>query len=99
MQCFDKYLQKSLKLAAAARGCGEWGRVPESAGFYNSSPQDALFFTDGGDYDRFYGRFFLQWYSGVLFEHGEQVLSVANILFKGTKLAAKVSMLQYYSSV
>lgn len=94
-QCFDKYLQKSLKLAAAARGCGEWGRVPESAGFYNSSPQDALFFTDGGDYDRFYGRFFLHWYSGVLLEHGEQVLSVANILFKGTKLAAKISAVHW----
>lgn len=94
-QCFDKYLLKRLKLAADARGCGEWARTPDSTGHYNSLPQDAPFFGDGGEYERFYGRFFLQWYSGVLLEHGEQVLSVANIIFQGTKLAAKISAVHW----
>lgn len=90
-QCFDKYLQKSLEAAAEIRGCPEWAKVPQNTGHYNSSPQDAPFFCDGGEYNRYYGRFFLKWYSQVLIEHGEQVLSVANIVFQGTKLVAKIS--------
>lgn len=90
-QCFDKYMIKHLKAAAEARGSPEWGRAPQNTGHYNSSPQDAFFFCDGGEYNRFYGRFFLHWYSQMLLEHGEQVLSVAKIVFEGTKLVVKIS--------
>ncbi|MCO5567760.1 hypothetical protein L7F22_021454 [Adiantum nelumboides] len=90
-QCFDKYMLKHLKSEAEARGCPEWGRAPQNTGHYNSSPQDAFFFCDGGEYSRFYGRFFLNWYSQMLLEHGEQVLSVANIVFEGTRLVVKIS--------
>lgn len=93
MQCFDKYMIKHLKAAAEARGCPEWGRAPQNTGHCNSSPQDAFFFCDGGEYNRFYGRFFLHWYSQMLLEHGEQVLSVAKIVFEGNKLVVKVRMI------
>ncbi|KAH7297475.1 hypothetical protein KP509_26G071100 [Ceratopteris richardii] len=90
-QCFDKYTLKHLKSAAEARGCPEWGRAPLNTGHYNSGPQEAFFFCDGGEYNRFYGRFFLNWYSQMLIDHGDQVLSVANIVFEGTKLFIKIS--------
>ena len=84
-------MMKHLKVAAEVRGCADWGRAPQHTGHYNSSPQDAFFFCDGGEYNRFYGRFFLQWYSQMLIDHGDQVLSLANIVFEGTELVVKVS--------
>ncbi|KAH8949020.1 hypothetical protein BDL97_10G008300 [Sphagnum fallax] len=90
-QCYDKYLMESLKKAAEERGHPEWATGPSNAGGYNSKPQDTGFFRDGGDYDSYYGRFFLNWYSKVLIEHGDQVLRLANLAFEGVKIAAKVS--------
>jgi hypothetical protein len=91
LQCYDKYLRESLKKAAEERGHPEWATGPSNAGEYNSKPQDTGFFRDGGDYDSYYGRFFLNWYSKVLIEHGDQVLRLANLAFEGVKIAAKVS--------
>jgi beta-amylase len=82
---------ESLKKAAEERGHPEWATGPNNAGEYNSKPQDTGFFRDGGDYDSYYGRFFLNWYSKVLIEHGDQVLRLANLAFEGVKIAAKVS--------
>lgn len=90
-QCYDKYLMKSLEKAAAARGHSSWARGPENAGTYNSQPHETGFFCDGGDYDSYYGRFFLNWYSQVLVDHGNRVLSLAKLAFEDTCIAAKVS--------
>uniref|UniRef100_A0A803KZ92 Beta-amylase n=1 Tax=Chenopodium quinoa TaxID=63459 RepID=A0A803KZ92_CHEQI len=38
----------------------------------------------------YYGRFFLNWYSKVLIDHGSRVLSLANQVFEGFPIAAKV---------
>lgn len=95
-QCYDKYLQKSLRKAAEARGHPFWGRGPDNAGNYTSKPQDTGFFRDGGDYDSYYGRFFLRWYSQVLLDHGDRVLSLANLSFEGTRIAAKVSGIHWW---
>ncbi|RXH83720.1 hypothetical protein DVH24_005973 [Malus domestica] len=55
-------------------GIGEFqARVPDSAGSYNSQPHETGFFRDGGDYDNYYGSFFLNWYSCVLIDHGDRV--------------------------
>ena len=91
LQCYDKYLLASLGKAAEARGHSHWAMPPVNAGEYNSRPQDTGFFRDGGDYDSYYGRFFLKWYSNVLIEHGDRVLGLANLAFEGVKIAAKVS--------
>lgn len=81
---------KSLKSAAEARGHSFWGKGPDNAGSYNSQPHETRFFCDGGDYDSYYGRFFLPWYSRVLIDHGDRVLALANLAFEGTHIAAKV---------
>lgn len=81
---------KSLRKAAEIRGHTFWAKGPDSAGFYNSRPQETGFFSDGGDYDGYYGRFFLNWYSRILVDHGDRVLSLARLSFEGTNIAVKV---------
>lgn len=93
LQCYDQYLLKSLRKAAEARGHSFWARGPDNAGSYNSRPHETGFFCDGGDYDGYYGRFFLNWYSQVLIDHGGRVLSLAKLAFEGTRIAAKVRCL------
>lgn len=95
-QCYDKYLMKSLKKAAEVRGHTFWGKGPDNAGSYNSTPHETRFFCDGGDYDGYYGRFFLNWYSRILIDHGERVLSLVNLAFEGTAIAAKLSGIHWW---
>jgi len=90
-QCYDQYLLKSLRKAAEARGRPFWGKGPNNAGFYNSRPHETGFFSDGGEYDGYYGRFFLNWYSQVLVDHGDLILSLAKLAFEDTCIAAKVT--------
>ncbi|PON43037.1 Glycoside hydrolase [Parasponia andersonii] len=95
-QCYDQYLLRSLKKAAEARGHSFWARGPDNAGSYNSRPHETGFFCDGGDYDGYYGRFFLNWYSKVLVDHGDRVLSMAKLAFEGTCIAAKLSGIHWW---
>ncbi|CAL5381923.1 unnamed protein product [Camellia sinensis] len=95
-QCYDRYLLNSLKKAAEVRGHSFWGRVPDNAGSYNSRPHETRFFCDGGDYDSYYGRFFLNWYSQVLVDHGDRVLALANLAFEGTCIATKLSGIHWW---
>ncbi|KAK8965182.1 hypothetical protein KSP40_PGU007302 [Platanthera guangdongensis] len=95
-QSYDQYLLKGLGKAAEARGHSSWARVPDNAGSYNSRPHDTGFFRDGGEYDSYYGRFFLKWYSQVLVEHGDRVLSLAKLAFEGTRIAAKISGIHWW---
>lgn len=95
-QCYDQYLLKSLRKAAEARGHSFWARGPDNAGSYNSRPHETGFFCDGGDYDGYYGRFFLNWYSQVLIDHGVRVLSLAKLAFEGTRIAAKLSGIHWW---
>ncbi|XP_057462054.1 beta-amylase 2, chloroplastic-like isoform X1 [Actinidia eriantha] len=95
-QCYDRYFLRSLKKAAEMRGHSFWGRGPDNAGSYNSQPHETRFFCDGGDYDSYYGRFFLNWYSQVLVDHGDRILSLANLAFEGTCIAAKLSGIHWW---
>lgn len=90
VQCYDKYLSKSLRKAAESRGHLFWARGPDNTGSYNSQPQGTGFFCDGGDYDGLYGRFFLKWYSQVLIDHADQILCLAKLVFDSSCIAAKV---------
>lgn len=87
---------KSLRNAAEERGHSFWGKGPDNAGTYNSRPQDSGFFRDGGDYDGYYGRFFLSWYSKVLIDHADHVLMLAKLAFEGSSIAAKVLLCGYF---
>jgi len=40
--------------------------------------------------------FFLRWYSQVLLDHGDHVLSLANLAFEGTRIAAKISGIHWW---
>ncbi|XP_060218622.1 beta-amylase 7-like isoform X1 [Lycium barbarum] len=95
-QCYDQYLLKSLRKAAEARGHSFWARGPDNAGSYISRPQETGFFCDGGDYDGYYGRFFLSWYSQVLVDHADRVLSLAKLAFDGTCIVAKLSGIHWW---
>ncbi|CAN6271307.1 unnamed protein product [Urochloa humidicola] len=89
-QCYDRYMQKNLRQSAVSRGHLFWARGPDNAGYYNSRPHETGFFCDGGDYDSYYGRFFLNWYAGVLIDHVDQVLSLATLAFDGAEIVVKV---------
>ncbi|XP_010934795.1 beta-amylase 2, chloroplastic isoform X5 [Elaeis guineensis] len=96
VECYDQYLIKSLRKAAEARGHSSWARGPDNAGSYNSRPHETGFFRDGGDYDSYYGRFFLGWCSRVLVDHADRVLSLANFAFEGISIAAKISGIHWW---
>ena len=83
-------MQKNLRQAALTRGHLFWARGPDNTGYYNSRSHDTGFFCDGGDYDSYYGRFFLNWYSGILIDHVDQVLSLATLAFDGAVIMVKV---------
>ncbi|XP_010529274.2 PREDICTED: LOW QUALITY PROTEIN: beta-amylase 8 [Tarenaya hassleriana] len=95
-QCYDKYSQKNLQKAAKSREYSFWAKGPENAGHYNSRPHETGFFCDRGDYDSYYGRFFLNWYSQLLIEHAENVLSLASLAFDETKIIVKVPAIYWW---
>ncbi|KAL7718677.1 Beta-amylase [Entamoeba marina] len=98
-QCSDANSISKLQQAATSAGNSEWGVVPEETGNYNTTPPSSTgFFGSGQDnYQSDYGKFFLSWYNGLLFEHANNILSDARSVF-GSKLplAAKVSGIHWW---
>ncbi|KAL9231234.1 hypothetical protein vseg_006487 [Gypsophila vaccaria] len=98
-QCYDKYMKASLLAAAEAHGQKEWGRGgPHDSGQYNQFPEDTGFFRREGTWKTDYGRFFLDWYSGKLIEHGDNILAAASRVYQGTgaKLSGKVAGIHWH---
>ncbi|TVU31646.1 hypothetical protein EJB05_23342 [Eragrostis curvula] len=98
-QCYDKYMRASLQAAAIEAGHEEWGRGgPHDAGEYKQLPEETGFFRREGTWNTEYGRFFLQWYSGMLLEHGDRVMAAAESVFRGTgaTLSAKVAGIHWH---
>ncbi|KAE8693177.1 Beta-amylase 8 [Hibiscus syriacus] len=95
-QCYDKYLQQHLRKAAKLRGHSFWARGPDNAGHYNSRPHETGFFCERGDYDSYYGRFFLHWYAQSLMDHADNVLSLANLAFEETKIIVKIPAIYWW---
>ncbi|PAN48410.1 hypothetical protein GQ55_9G393600 [Panicum hallii var. hallii] len=98
-QCYDKYMRASLEAAAVAAGHEEWGRGgPHDAGEYKQMPEETGFFRHDGTWSTEYGQFFLEWYSGMLLEHGDRVLAAAEAVFGGTgaTLSAKVAGIHWH---
>ncbi|KAK9664737.1 hypothetical protein RND81_14G064400 [Saponaria officinalis] len=99
-QCFDKYMMSSLKAAAEAAGKPEWGHSgPTDAGNYNNWPEDTPFFRkEGGGWNSPYGEFFLTWYSQMLLDHGERILSSATSIFNdtGVKISVKIAGIHWH---
>ncbi|XP_021772113.1 beta-amylase 1, chloroplastic-like [Chenopodium quinoa] len=98
-QCFDKYMISSLKAAAEAFGKPEWNSGPTDAGHYNNWPEDTQFFRkEGGGWNSPYGEFFLTWYSQMLLDHGERILSSATEIFRdtGVKISVKIAGIHWH---
>ncbi|XP_057549258.1 beta-amylase 1, chloroplastic-like [Amaranthus tricolor] len=99
-QCFDKYMHSSLRAAAEVAGKPEWGHSgPTDAGHYNNWPEDTQFFCqEGGGWSTPYGEFFLTWYSQMLLDHGERILSSSNEIFKdtGVKISVKIAGIHWH---
>jgi hypothetical protein len=74
------------------------GMGPQTAGNYNSQPEETEFFsddekklTDGRRYKDPYGKAFLSWYSTKLVDHANRVLQMAKRIFRSkVEIAAKV---------
>lgn len=99
-QCFDKYMTSSLRAAAEAAGKPEWGHSgPTDAGEYNNWPEDTQFFRkENGGWNSPYGEFFLTWYSQMLLDHGERILSSATSIFNdtGVKISVKIAGIHWH---
>ncbi|KAJ4829407.1 Beta-amylase 8 [Turnera subulata] len=95
-QCYDKYLQQNLCKTAKLRGHSFWARGPDNAGQYNSRPHETGFFCERGDYDSYFGRFFLHWYSQLLIDHADNVLSLANLAFEDTRIVVKIPAVYWW---
>ncbi|GJN20800.1 hypothetical protein PR202_gb08222 [Eleusine coracana subsp. coracana] len=100
-QCNDRYMLSSLKAAAEAAGKPEWGHgAPTDAGGYHSWPEDTLFFKrDNGGWSTEYGDFFLSWYSQMLIDHGDRVLTGATSVYSGTpgvEVSVKVAGIHWH---
>lgn len=98
-QCYDKYMLPNLQACAEKVGEVEWGKSgPHDAGHYKQFPNETGFFNQNGAWDTPYGKFFLEWYSGMLLNHGERILTAAEGIFKGTgsKLSGKVAGIHWH---
>ncbi|KAG6528148.1 beta-amylase 1, chloroplastic-like [Zingiber officinale] len=98
-QCYDKYMLNNLKTAAEAAGKTEWGHGgPSDAGGYNNWPEDTAFFRHDGGWNGAYGEFFLSWYSQMLLDHGERIVSSATSVFDstGVKISVKVAGIHWH---
>ncbi|KAK7307749.1 hypothetical protein VNO77_41082 [Canavalia gladiata] len=98
-QCYDKYMRASLEASAEAIGKKEWGRNgPHDSGHYNQFPEDTGFFKREGTWNTEYGKFFLDWYSSKLLQHGETILVSAKGIFQtcGVKLSAKIAGIHWH---
>ncbi|KAM7488399.1 hypothetical protein LguiB_025883 [Lonicera macranthoides] len=99
-QCYDKYMISSLKAAAEGIGKPRWGKTgPTDAGHYNKWPEDTDFFRkEGRGWNGPYGEFFLTWYSQLLLDHGERILSSAKAIFEntGVKFSVKVAGIHWH---
>lgn len=95
-QCYDRYLQQNLRKAAKMRGHSFWARGPDNAGHYNSRPPETGFFCEKGDYNCYYGRFFLQWYAQTLIDHADNVLSLASLAFQETPIVVKIPAVHWW---
>eukprot|EP00898_Chlorokybus_atmophyticus_P005643 jgi/Chlat1/607/Chrsp103S00957 len=76
-QCYDKFMLADLKEEAEKHGVPEWAEPPrEAAGSYDFAPWETEFFalTSGAGFLTEYGKFFMEWYSGVLVRHAEDIL-------------------------
>ncbi|XP_058095847.1 beta-amylase 1, chloroplastic-like [Magnolia sinica] len=98
-QCYDKYMLASLNACARDIGMREWGNGgPLGASNLMQNPEETSFFRSNGSWNTPYGRFFLEWYSGMLLLHGERLCMAADTIFwsTGAKISTKVAGIHWH---
>ncbi|KAK9266522.1 hypothetical protein L1049_021533 [Liquidambar formosana] len=99
-QCYDKYMLASLNACAREIGMREWGNGgPIGAGnLMHDHEQTEFFKSINGSWNTPYGKFFLEWYSGMLLLHGERICREAGTIFRGTEVntSAKVAGIHWH---
>ncbi|OEL35058.1 Beta-amylase 3, chloroplastic, partial [Dichanthelium oligosanthes] len=99
-QCYDKFMQASLSAHAQILGIQELGTGGSTStdGSKQNLEETSFFRTDGGYWDTPYGRFFLEWYSGMLVLHGERLCMIADAIFSGTgvTISGKVAGIHWH---
>ncbi|XP_062188771.1 beta-amylase 1, chloroplastic-like isoform X2 [Phragmites australis] len=99
-QCYDKFMQSSLSARAQILGVQEWGNGGPTGtdGSQKNLEETSFFRGDGGCWDTPYGRFFLEWYSGMLLLHGERLCMIADAVFSGTgvTISGKVAGIHWH---
>ncbi|KAF9689206.1 hypothetical protein SADUNF_Sadunf01G0067500 [Salix dunnii] len=99
-QCYDKYMIASLNACAHDVGMRGWGYGgPIGSGNLMHDPENTEFFkSNGGSWNTPSGKFFLQWYSGMLLLHGERICREAKTIFQGTEVdtSAKVAGIHWH---
>ena len=89
-QCYDEMFKQKFIRDAKEAGHPEWTSPPNDIGSgYNEYPGGPTFWQEG--YKSEYGKFFLDWYSQKLIEHGRNILNIARKTFPNTRIAAKVA--------
>jgi beta-amylase len=89
-------------LNASARNIGkrEWGNGgPFGTGSLMQNPERTEFFrNEGGSWNAPYGKFFLEWYSDLLLQHGERICREAETIFRGTEvhISAKLAAIHWH---
>ncbi|KAK9812094.1 hypothetical protein WJX73_006114 [Symbiochloris irregularis] len=100
-QCYDKFMLADLKAAAEKVHEPEWGDPPrEGAGSYDFCPWETEFFalTKDGGWCLPYGKFFMEWYSKKLVQHGADVIDAvkpaiaAAVSSNGSRSTGKVDL-------
>ncbi|KAF2313488.1 hypothetical protein GH714_011225 [Hevea brasiliensis] len=99
--CYDKYILASLNACAGEAGMlREWGNGgPIGVSSLINDPENTEFFRS---HDRTWnkpnGKFFLEWYSGMLLLHGQRICMDVENIFRGIDIntSAKVAVIHWH---
>lgn len=89
----------SLNACAKEIGMHEWvNGVPIGTENLTHDPKNTELFRSNGPWNTPYGKFFLEWYSGMLLLHGERICKEAETIFGGIEVnkLAKVSGIHWH---
>lgn len=89
----------SLNACAREIGMVEWeNRGPIGTENAMNNPEHTEFFKSDGSWDTPYGKFFLEWYTGMLLLHVERICKETETIFRGTevKTSAKVAGIPWH---
>lgn len=93
-QSYDEQMVNKLAQDAQNDGKPEFGHNPTDIGGYNSSPQNAEFWTTTWKTD--YGQWFIRWYSKQLLNHAVNVLAQAREIFSRELLSSKIAGIHWW---